>query len=155
MDTRIKTPLFELILPGAWTRAMPEPGLTTFRSPSGSEQLSISSTKVREPLTRDEQPDTLRAFVQVRRDAEARLAPASALSDAIYLDAPPRAMFAARDAARNRLSATIVLRQNTGFLVLYLESVGGGTGSFEDLVGRLSTACAMRTQAVTRNTSGP
>lgn len=123
MDTRIATPLFELMLPGAWTRATPEPGLTVFRSPAGPEQLSISSLATREPLTGVDRHAKLLEFVRVRRDAELRVAPETTVSEATYLVVPERATFTAEDAARHRRSATVILVRDTGFVVLYLESV--------------------------------
>jgi hypothetical protein len=142
MDTRIATPLFELMLPGAWTRATPEPGLTVFRSPAGPEQLSISSFATREPVSDAEQHAKLLEFVHVRREAELRLAPESTLSEVTYLLAPERATFTAEIVTRHRRSATVILVRDTGFVVLYLESVGGDAGAFDDLAARLSAACA-------------
>jgi hypothetical protein len=142
MDTRIATPLFELMLPGAWTRATPEPGLTVFRSPSGSEQLSISSVTTREPLAETDRHGKLLDFVRVRRDAESRLARGSTVSEATCLVAPERATFLAREPALQRRSATVVLVRETGFVVLYLESIGGEAETFDDLALRLSAACA-------------
>lgn len=141
MDTRITTPLFDVVLPGAWTRTTPEPGLTVFRSPTGTEQLSISSVKVRDSLAEDKQSDMLREFVRVRREVETRLAPASVLSDVVFIDAPRRATFTSEDRERHRRSSTLILVRDTGFVVLYLESLGDDA-AFEDLVERLSTACA-------------
>jgi len=141
MDTRIATPLFELMLPGAWRRATPEPGVTVFSSPSGTEQLTISSVATREPLVKDRH-DKLLEFVRVRRDAESRLARESTVSEATYLVAPERATFVAQDSALHRRSATVVLVRDTGFVVLYLESSGGKAAVFDDLAARLSAACA-------------
>ena len=142
MDTRIATALFELMLPGAWTRATPAPGLTVFRSPAGPEQLSISSLATREPLTDADRHAKLLEFVRVRRDAESRLAPESTVSEATYLVMPDRATFTGQDASGRRRSATVVLLRDAGFVVLYLESTGGEAASFDDLAARLSAACA-------------
>ena len=124
MDTRIATSLFELMLPGVWTRATPEPGLTVFRGSSGTEQLSISSFATREPVPDNDQRGKLLEVMRARRDAESRLAPASTVSGRTYLVAP-RATFTAADATLGRRSATVILAREAGFVVLYLESVGG------------------------------
>ncbi len=143
MDTRIATSLFELMLPGVWTRATPEPGLTIFRSSSGPEQLSISSFATREHLLDTDQRGKLVEVVRVRRDAESRLAPGSTVSEATYLVVPERATFTAEDATLGRRSATVILARDAGFVVLYLESVGGKQASFDDLAARLFGACAV------------
>lgn len=142
MDTRIATPLFDLVLPGAWTRSTPEPGLTVFRSPAGTEQLSISRMKVQEPFPDADQDEKLRAFVQLRRESEWRLAPHSRLSDVTYFEDPRRATYTAEEAPGGRRAATFVLVRETGFVILYLESIGGTAVSFDDLTTRLSSACA-------------
>jgi hypothetical protein len=56
--------------------------------------------------------------------------------------APERATFLAREPALQRRSATVVLVRETGFVVLYLESIGGEAETFDDLALRLSAACA-------------
>jgi hypothetical protein len=147
MDTRVSAGLFELTLPGVWTKTAPSPGLVVFRSGAGSEQLSISSLKTREPLSDDDQHHKLRDVVRVRRETEARQVVDAGeqvtLSDVTYRQAPNRAEFTSETGA-GRHAATLVVARVEGFVVLYLESFDPDPAKFDDLAARVFNATSRR-----------
>jgi len=154
MDTRVSAGLFELILPGVWTKTAPAPEMVVFRSSAGTEQLSISSLKTRQPLSDTEQRDKLRDVVKVRRETESRQAADAAqgvtLSDTTYRNDPHRATFTSETASARRRAATLVVARAEGFVVLYLESFDADPARFEELAARVLNSCRAQTPGAPR-----
>jgi len=125
-DTTIDEHVFSLILPGPWSRQpSPDPTRWTYASQSGLEQLTVSVFSSTQPMSADEQHETLKDVLVVRRRAEEEAASGTTMTDTTLTEVggvPGARYDGFHSSARRRLSC-LLLCSSTAVTVFYYEAL--------------------------------
>jgi hypothetical protein len=145
-DTVIKEPLFELTLPGPWSRLDATDSVFTYQRADGTERLTVSLRIAKRKLSDAEQVEAMERFVEGARAAER---PGATLSDVGRGKMGDRllARYEGSDGATGRLFTCLVMSNRTVVASFYFESGTGDKKRFLESARAALTDITLRESA--------